>query len=208
MEHFGEATVGLTDRVELTGGLRWYDFSEDRTQVFDGIFADPNDSVGTVSADGFAPRVILSYQLSDATRLNAQVSKGFRLGGLNDPLNRPLCQPEDLAIYDNRPTWEDETLWNYEVGAKSTLGGGRGLINASIYYMDINDLQATVTAGSCSSRVVFNVPKAHSTGIELEATWRPNDSLEFGFAGTAVEAEFDSTVRDGAGNVLAALDGE
>ena len=30
--------------------------------------------------------------------------------------------------------------------------------------MDISDLQATVTAGSCSSRVVFNVPKARSQG--------------------------------------------
>ena len=39
---------------------------------------------------------------------------------------------------------------------------------SSAFYMDINDLQATVTAGSCSSRVIFNVPKARSPGVEVE----------------------------------------
>ena len=77
--------------------------------------------------------------------------------------------------------------------------------NAAVFHTRMEDLQVTLDAGSCSSRVVFNVPKAHSTGIELEATWRPNDSLEFGFAGTAVNAEFDSTVRDGNGNVLGGI---
>jgi iron complex outermembrane receptor protein len=69
----------------------------------------------------------------------------------------------------------------------------------------MEDLQVTLDAGSCSSRVVFNVPKAHSTGIELEATFKATDNLEFGFAGTAVNAEFDSTVRDGTGAVLGGI---
>jgi iron complex outermembrane receptor protein len=45
--------------------------------------------------------------------------------------------------------------------------------------MDIEDLQATVTAGSCSSRVVFNVPKAHSTGLELEYAGTPTEHFDF-----------------------------
>src|SRR6185436_13354599 len=32
---FGEATYSVTDRLDVTGGVRWYDFEEDRTQVFD-----------------------------------------------------------------------------------------------------------------------------------------------------------------------------
>ncbi|HEX6177846.1 MAG TPA: TonB-dependent receptor, partial [Thermoanaerobaculia bacterium] len=203
---FGEATFGITDRLELTGGLRWYDFSEDRTQVFDGIFADPNDSVGSVIADGFAPLVILSYRLSDATRLNAQVSKGFRLGGLNDPLNLPLCAPEDLAIYGGRPTWEDETLWNYEVGAKTAIGGGRGSLNASLYYMDIQDLQATVTAGSCSSRIIVNVPSARSTGVEAEFELAPTDAFDFAISGNYNNSELRSSFRSAQGAIVAGIE--
>jgi len=36
-------------------------------------------------------------------------------------------------------------------------------------------------------------------------TLRPTDSLELGFAGSAVNAEFDSTVRDGTGAVLGGI---
>lgn len=190
---FGEVTYAVNERFDLTGGLRWYDFEEDRVQIFDGIFADPIDSVGSVSADGFAPRVILSYELSEATRLNAQVSKGFRLGGINDPLNTPLCVGNDEQIYGGRPTWDDETLWNYEVGAKSSVLNGRGTFNVAAYHMDIKDLQASVTAGSCSSRIVINVPDASATGIEAEFELAPTDSFDFAISGNFNDSELGSS---------------
>ncbi|MFL6248548.1 MAG: TonB-dependent receptor, partial [Thermoanaerobaculia bacterium] len=199
---FGEATWTVSDRLDVTGGLRWYDFEEDRTQVFDGIFSDPNDSVGSVSADGFAPRVIASFKLNDNVRLNGQIAKGFRLGGINDPLNRPLCTAQDLVTFGGRETWEDETLWNYEVGAKTSIMKGRGTFNAALFRADITDLQATVTAGSCSSRVVFNVPKARSTGAEIEFDIAPSDVFDFAVSATKVNSELLSTLTstDTAGN--------
>jgi iron complex outermembrane receptor protein len=202
---FGETTVAVNDRLDVTGGLRWYDFNEDRSQVFDGIFSDPNDSVGSVDAHGFAPRVIASFKLSDATRFNAQVSKGFRLGGINDPLNTPLCTAQDLAIYGGRPTWKDETLWNYEAGVKSTISGGRGSFNASAYYMDIEDLQATVTAGSCSSRIIVNVPKARTTGIEAEFELAPTDAFDFAISGNYNNSELRSSFRAANGDIVAGI---
>ncbi len=202
---FGEMTFGIGDRLDLTGGLRYYDFEEDRQQVFDGIFADPIDSVGSTSADGFAPRVIASYKLSETTRLNAQVSKGFRLGGINDPLNLPLCQPQDLAIYGGHPTWDDETLWNYEVGAKSTFMNGNGQLSASAYYMDIENLQATVTAGTCSSRIILNVPKARTMGLEAEFEVAPTESFDFAISGSFNNSELRSSFRDSSGNIVAGI---
>jgi iron complex outermembrane receptor protein len=53
----------------------------------------------------------------------------------------------------------------------------------------------TLTAGSCSSRVVFNVPKAHTQGIELEMTLTPTPGFDLSFAGSMIEAKFDSDVR-------------
>jgi iron complex outermembrane receptor protein len=202
---FGEATWKVTDRFDLTGGLRFYDFEENRTQVFDGLFSDPNDSVGKVSADGFAPRVIASFKLNENTRLNGQIAKGFRLGGINDPLNRPLCTPADLATFDGRQNWEDETLWNYEVGSKSSIMGGRGTFNASVFRADIEDLQATVTAGSCSSRVVFNVPKARASGAEVEFELAPNDHFDFAISATKVNSELRSTLT-ASGGVVAGIE--
>jgi iron complex outermembrane receptor protein len=201
---FGETTYSVSDKLDLTGGLRYYDFSEDRIQTFDGIFADPGTTVGSVGANGFAPRVIASYKLNDTTNLNAQFSKGFRLGGINDPLNIPLCTPQDLATFGGRDNWKDEVLWNYEVGAKSTIMGGRGSVNASAFYMDISDLQATVTAGSCSSRVIFNVPKARSTGAEIEFDVAPSEEFDFAVSASYTKSELRSTLTstDADGNVL------
>ena len=74
---------------------------------------------GTTDANGFAPRFIATYRATDDVKLNAQVSRGFRLGGINDPLNIPLCTPQDLVTFGGREAWDDETAWNYEVGAKT-----------------------------------------------------------------------------------------
>ncbi|MGH7529031.1 MAG: TonB-dependent receptor, partial [Gemmatimonadales bacterium] len=197
---FGEATVSVTDRLDLTGGLRYYDFDEERAQIFDGIFG--NDSTGTklvsqpgaTKADGIAPRFIVSVEVSDALTLNAQASRGFRLGGINDPLNVPLCTAEDLQTFGGRDTWKDETAWNYEIGAKSVLAGGRATFNVSAFYMDIRDLQLTVTAGSCSSRLIFNVDKARSQGVELEFTASPSDNFDFSVAAGLNDSELKSTV--------------
>ncbi len=191
---FGEGTYSFSPRLDLTGGLRFYDFKEDRKQVFDGIFSDPNDSVGSTRANGIAPRLMANFKVNDMTRLYAQAAKGFRLGGLNDPLLVPLCSPQDLVTFSGHPTWSDETLWNYEVGSKNTVMGGRGSVNVSAYYADIKDLQATVTAGSCSSRLILNVPKARSVGAELEIDLHPSDIFDFAFSASHSDSKLRSTV--------------
>jgi iron complex outermembrane receptor protein len=197
---FGEATVSLTNQLDLTAGLRYYDYTEDREQVFDGIFAHDNTGTavvstpGSTSADGFAPRFIASFKANEYLTLNAQASEGFRLGGINDPLNVPLCTAADLATFSGRDSWTNETAWNYEVGAKSRLMGGRASLNVSAFYMDIRDLQLIVTAGSCSSRLVFNVPKSVSQGAELELTAAPNKYFDLAVSGTLNTAEVRSTL--------------
>jgi iron complex outermembrane recepter protein len=204
---FGEGTIGVGPRLDLTAGLRYYNFSEDRQQIFDGIFSAANvgksvvSNPGSTKANGVAPRFIASYKASDQLTLNAQVSEGFRLGGINDSLNVPLCTAQDLKTFGGRDSWKDEKVWNYEVGAKSQVAGGRASINVSAFYMDIHDLQLTVTAGSCSSRLIFNVPKARSQGAELEITAAPNDRLDFAASLGLNSSELKSTVTASSGVV-------
>ncbi len=209
---FGEATLLVGERLNLTGGMRYYDFDENRSQIFDGIFGNDNTGTslvtqpGTTSANGVAPRFIASYKVSDDLTLNAQVSQGFRLGGINDPLNVPLCTPQDLATFSGNDSWKDETAWNYEVGIKSRVMGGRGSINLSAFYMDIRDLQLTVTAGSCSSRLILNAPKARSQGVEAEITVNPNEHLDFSISASLNDAKLRSTLTDGSGTVLPGIE--
>ncbi len=204
---FGEATWHFTDQWALTGGLRYYNFDEDRTLTFAGFFSAPAANVpGSTSSDGLSPRVILDYSPNDDMSFTAQVARGFRLGGINDPLNAPLCSAQDLATFSNLPTWDDETLWNYELGAKMRFAGGRVTFNTAVFYSDIKDLQDGVDVGTCSSRVVLNVPKAHSYGIEAELFARPSLNWDFGISATWLNAELDSTITEaGTSNVVAGI---
>lgn len=201
---FGEGVLSINDRFSLTGGLRYYNFKEERTQVFDGIFADPASKPGTIKANGVVPRIIASFKLSDTTNLNAQAARGFRLGGINDQLNVPLCTQEDLATFGGRDAWKDEKAWNYEIGTKSRVGNGRGSLNLSAFDMEVTNLQATVTAGSCSSRVIFNVPKARSRGFEAELTLAPTQNFDFSISGSYADAQLQSTLTSG-GNVVSGI---
>jgi len=208
---FGEGTFSATDRFSLTGGLRYYDYKDDKEQIFDGLFGAgsdgrPQSAPGTTEADGVAPRFIASYKVTDDTVINAQVSKGFRLGGINDPLNVTLCTAQDLVVFGGREGFKDETAWNYEIGTKSRLFGGRGWFNLAAFYVDVRDLQVVVTAGSCSSRLVFSVPKARSVGGEVEFSVAPSDRFDFAISAAYNDSELSSTVRDGTGAIVSGIE--
>ena len=203
---FGEGSYDF-GQFMLTAGARYYDFEEEREFNSGGLFSNGDNNVDRTSSDGISPRVILTYEPTDNLRINAQASKGFRLGGVNDPLNIPLCtggpNGPDALTYGNRPTYEDETLWNYELGVRSQ---NRGVsFSAAAFYTDISNLQVTADAGTCSSRVVFNVPEAHTMGVELEFSVNPTPELELSFAGSLIEAKFDSSVTTTQGVVIAGI---
>jgi iron complex outermembrane receptor protein len=191
---FAEATMDVSDRLHLTAGGRYYDYKEDREATQVGLFgAGIIDDAAVTESNGFSPRFLAAYDVSEEVTVNAQVSKGFRLGGVNDPLNTALCTDEDLQKFGGFQDYDDETLWNYEVGVK--VNTGKVQFNAAAFYTDMSNLQVTVDAGSCSSRISFSVEEAHSMGLEAELKARPAEGLDISFAASVVESEFDTTLE-------------
>ncbi|HKF97530.1 MAG TPA: TonB-dependent receptor, partial [Steroidobacteraceae bacterium] len=159
----------------------------------------PNPCVSQVTpastdSSGTSPRFIVSYKPTDDAQLYAQAARGFRLGGINDPINAPLCKGNDIAIFGHQTSWKDEKTWDYELGAKTQWLDKRVTFNLDVFYSDIKDLQATTTAGSCSSRIVFNVPTARSAGVEMELFARPNVNWDFGVSASYIDAKLTSSV--------------
>jgi len=201
---FGEVNWSLTDALTVTAGGRYYNYKEERSFDTGGLFSNLDSRTDETSASGFNPRFIVDYKVSETVRVNAQASRGFRLGGVNDPLNIPLCSDEDEEIFGGFQSFEDESIWNYEAGVKTQSRGFRA--NAAVFYTDIKNLQTTLDAGSCSSRIVFNVPSAHTFGFEFEAGVEVMDGLDLSIAGNWVQSEFDSTVVDGNGNIIGGIE--
>ncbi|MGZ8334486.1 MAG: TonB-dependent receptor [Allosphingosinicella sp.] len=196
---FGEASYDISEALTATAGLRYYDFKENRGFKSGGLFANGDNQTDTTKSDGFSPRLLLSYEAAEDVIINLQASKGFRLGGVNDPLNEGLCSAQDRIDYGGFDRYDDESLWNYEAGVKSKFGPIS--VNAAAFYTDISNLQVTADAGSCSSRVVFNAD-AHTMGVEFEISARPTEGLDLSIAGSWVEAQFDETRLKQNGTVL------
>ncbi|WND01483.1 TonB-dependent receptor [Temperatibacter marinus] len=199
---FGELTYDMNDKLQLTAGARYYDYSEERTATIVGLFGSGIvDQEDPTTSNGLTTRFMASYDMNEDVTLNAQISKGFRLGGVNDPLNVGLCDASDLDTFGNFQAYDDETMWNYEAGVK--VNKGSFSFNAAAYYNKINNLQVTLDAGSCSSRVVFNVEDATTKGIEAEFKAVVSDNLDVTFAGSIVDAKFGSDVYAGGSLIIA-----
>ena len=198
---FGEASYDF-GQFKLTAGGRYYDFNEKRDFISGGLFSNADVHLGDkTSSSGISPRFIATWEPNRNLSVNLQAAKGFRLGGVNDPLNLPLCSDDDEALFGPfAGEFKDETLWNYEAGVKYSKG--IVTINGALFHTKINDLQVTLDAGTCSSRLVFNA-KAHTTGAELEINANPIEGLDLSLSGSLVSAEFDETLP----GVLAATTG-
>ena len=189
---FGEATYQVTDRLKATAGARYYNFKEERSFKSGGLFSNGDNRTDQTKSDGVSPRFILSYEATENVTINGGVSKGFRLGGVNDPLNAGLCTAADRALFGGYQSYKDETLWNYELGVKARRGGNT--FNVAGFYNKIDNLQVTLDAGSCSSRIVFNVDKAHSSGVEFELGLNPAEGLTLNLSGSVTDSKFDTTL--------------
>jgi len=174
---FGEATYTLADKWDLTAGLR-----ASHTTLKSGTSSsgplltgdvDPTDVVdfATVQHDkSVDPRFSLAYRANPDLTLYATVSKGHRVGGPN--ITAGLGGPDIPRSY------EPDSLWNYEAGAKSRLFDGRLQLSGDVYYIDWSHIQAALTLNNIG--YTGNAGSAQVYGLELEAVGKPSPWLDVG----------------------------
>ncbi|PCI42932.1 MAG: hypothetical protein COB49_13010, partial [Alphaproteobacteria bacterium] len=132
---FGEASYAVTDKIEATVGLRWFqvDQSDFGATVFQfALFSSvipPANSI-SVTENKLIKKFNLAYKLNDDITLYALAAQGFRLGGTN---NRGIAEVPALFGSDQ--------IWNYEVGAKTSWFDDRLRLNAAAFQIDWTNLQ-------------------------------------------------------------------
>lgn len=115
------------------------------------------DSSATGSDDGVNPKVGLEFRPNDDLLTYATASKGYRTGGVNGGMAVSFGAPQ---------TFGPDSLWNYELGFKSTVLDGRMTLNASVYYLDWSDI---ISVGGVNGfRYRVNGGKASVKGSELD----------------------------------------
>lgn len=142
----------------------------------DLTFADSDITVNDVSGEA-----ALLWQATDDVMMYAKFSKGFKSGGWAGTFTNTN---EQLKPF------QDETLYAYEAGFKSTLLDGTLQFNSSVYFYDWRDFQAFIFEQRVVPvNVLTNAGDAEILGAEVEITWRPIKGLELNLAGNWNDAE-------------------
>jgi iron complex outermembrane receptor protein len=160
---FGETTIPLGDKTNLTGGLRWTTETQHfgvNTYTFGGvptIFPGDKQTFSKVTW-----RAAIDHHLDRDLMVYASVNRGFKSGGYN------LFSPTD-------PPYKPETLDAYELGIKSELFDRKLRLNIDGFYYDYSNIQAQIPFAG-GNRVV-NGPRAHIKGLEVEVQASPVHAL-------------------------------
>lgn len=168
---YGQLTYNLTDRLSVTGGIRWtYEKkTEDVTTIFGGAVLVPQ-SQGDFSYKPVTPMANIKYQWSEDFMTYASFSKGFRSGAIN-------ALP--FSTTDLVPTRPEKST-AYEAGFKLGAFERKLRINAAAFYTDYQDIQLGATQEVNGSYVYrnANAAKAEIYGGELEVTAVPVAGIE------------------------------
>lgn len=173
---FGQVDWAFAEAWNLGLGIRYTKEDKDyfrTTSTFSNILgnADPafefNDSD---SWDDWTPTLTLDYALSDGVNLYGRLAKGFKSGGFNGRANSAA----DVSTFD------PETVWTAEIGAKTIMADGRLQANYAIFQSQYDDFQARVSVGDgVDFRFpVLNAAELDITGAEVEIAWLATDALQ------------------------------
>lgn len=203
---FGQATVELGERWELTAGLRAYETRLEADTVLSGaqvvaLTQQPESREHfEPESKGTNPKLGLRYLINDDLSLYALASKGFQFGGVQvNPSTPALEQSATQAGFEFGP-YKSSTLWSYEGGIRTRWLNDKLEFDAGAFRIDWTDLQLTVrvplagTAGTFG--MIANVGKAHSEGLEAQMRALPFKGLSIHSTVTWMEAVTDVRFDD------------
>lgn len=193
---FGEVSFEATESLKLTVGGRWYNAKSDSVADADG-FANggPSRSEGKASESGFNPKFLIQFAASDELNLYASGAKGYRLPGINGNISETLCGAELDALGVNAAdvtSFNSDSLWSYEAGAKASSSDNRFKINGAAYFIKWKDIQQQNRLG-CGFQFTDNAGEAEIKGFELEFSAVPIQGLTFDFGIGYANAEITDT---------------
>ncbi len=195
---FGQATLTLDERLDLTGGLRYdYESKEvDRVRTFDGgggpVVIDQGSE--DESFDEILPFLSAGYRFLPELFAYLSAARGFKPGGFN--LGAPAGQIE----------FDPESNWTYELGARATFCEERYRVGGALFFVDWEDQQLSLFDPVGGTGFVDNAGESESKGVELEGAARVVEGLDafatFGLLDTEIEEFTDQFGIDTSGNDL------
>jgi iron complex outermembrane receptor protein len=172
---FGEVSYAFTPAWELTLGGRYFDTKNSATitnaagSLAPGAVSLASSFGVDQSEDGFTPKVSLAWRPSRQFMAYATYSKGFRTGGPNP----------NAAILPGVPdSYESDETTNYEIGVRSTHVDGRLTLDATVFHIDWENIQARLFSDAPEYySYVTNAGGADIDGVEFSGAFAVTPAL-------------------------------
>lgn len=194
---FAHFVVHPTDRLDVTLAGRYTQDTKDFTfnrLGLDGlpypILSSLENVTGKYKGNRFDYRAAIDYRWTDDLMTYAQVSTGFKGGGVNP---RPYFASQVV-------NFNPETLLSYEVGLKSEFFDRRARVNLAAYSSKYKDIQLQVL--KCDNISPFpgapcaateNVGNADVKGLEFETELRPTKQWSIDASAGYMDFRYTST---------------
>ena len=192
---FGETTISLTDKLDLTLGARYHNqtnkayslaiapnaaplapegnlYTEGNPWISAGNLTDPT----SVQFDQDTYKAALQMQFTDNVMGYLSYSEGFDSGGVSS------TQTSVGRVFF---PYDPQLIKNTEIGVRSDLADGHVRFNATVFHSDWDNIQNAgvvfdpVTHAQLPQLVTTNVGTAHADGVEIELTLVPTNRLTF-----------------------------
>jgi len=174
---FAEASYKIAPDWKFSAGLREFRYRSEVNAVESGLASasgSPEPFFDTVNTSnhGLNPKFNLAYIPNDDLTVYATAAKGFRPGGISEPipLSGPLsCLPalHSVGLSAGSVAYGPDSLWNYELGEKVRLMDGRVTVHSDVFYIRWSNIQQVVTL-NCPFLLETNSGNARSYGAEVE----------------------------------------
>lgn len=161
---FADVTVDLSDNVELFGGLRFTDYTNDSGF---GVNTLEPTGFGSLDETNLSGRIGLSYQPNPDTTIYGSYARGYKPGALAFPGN-----PGDPFI-----VLDPEENSAFEIGAKTMVG--RVQLDFNAFYMNVANFQGqeSITVNGELVSQARNIGDVESYGFEIMASGQVTQKL-------------------------------
>jgi len=190
---FAQTDYQFTDQLTATLGLRYYtaDIGQRTitTQALRHPVFSPVQTADVLSLDEdtseneMSYNFALTYKLTGDTTLYSRIASGFRPGGAND--SDAAAQQGVIAP----AKYESDTLWSYEVGAKTYFMRRMFYTEVALYRINWSDQQISVTDPGGTFVYIANAGKSYVNGFEFQINAQPTDSLSFNLGATYTDSK-------------------
>jgi iron complex outermembrane receptor protein len=229
LSFFGSVLIDITDKLELSGGVRYTDETKIQTiavPYVHNLLAYIPDPAGSglfipspaflqsgffsgpinFSDDNFSPEATLKYQATDDINIYASFKTGFKSGGIDNSAlpSNSLSQAATSGDFSSLIFRSEEAIGG-EIGIKSQWADRTFTLNATAYQYVFKDLQVQNFNASTIQFITSNAGELTTKGVDLESSWRtPVDGLRVSANLSYLDAQYTDTFLQpgGAGGTI------